>query len=68
MSSQHRAIQCTKLDGPLALQITNVPTPQPDDNEVLIAVKAVGVAFPDVLITQGKYQFKPSLPFSPGGK
>jgi len=31
-------------------------------------VKACGVNFPDTLIIQGKYQFKPELPFSPGGE
>jgi NADPH2:quinone reductase len=35
---------------------------------VLLSVKACGVNFPDTLIIQGKYQFKPEVPFSPGGE
>lgn len=42
------------------------PTPGPDD--VLIDIKAAGLNFPDVLIIQGKYQFQPEMPFSPGGE
>ena len=38
------------------------------DDEVVISVKAAGVNFPDTLIIQGKYQFKPNFPFSPGGE
>jgi NADPH2:quinone reductase len=36
--------------------------------EVVIDVKAAGVNFPNVLIIQGKYQFKPTLPFTPGSE
>ncbi len=35
---------------------------------MLVDVRAAGVNFPDVLLTYGKYQFKPELPFSPGGE
>ena len=38
----------------------------PQDNEVLIEVKAASVNFPDLLMTQGKYQHKPELPFGLG--
>lgn len=44
----------------------DVPVPGP--GEALIDVKAAGVNFPDLLIMQGMYQFKPELPFSPGGE
>ena len=37
-------------------------------DQVLINMKAAGVNFPDVLIIQNKYQFKPELPFSPGSE
>ena len=40
----------------------------PGDNEVVVDVHAAGVAFPDVLVVQGLYQFKPEFPFSPGGE
>lgn len=42
--------------------------PQPKEQQVLIEVHAAGVNFPDTLIIQGKYQFKPEFPFSPGGE
>ena len=38
------------------------------DGQVLIDVKAAGVSFPEVLIVQGLYQFKPPFPFIPGGE
>jgi NADPH:quinone reductase len=63
-----RAILCTQYGLPQKLQLTDTPTPTPSTDEVLIAVKACGVNFPDVLIIQNKYQFKPTLPFSPGGE
>ena len=40
----------------------------PGPGEVVISVKAASVNFPDVLIIQNKYQFKPPLPFSPGSE
>lgn len=54
------------LPDTLAMQEINAPTPASD--EVLIEVKACGINFPDALIIQNKYQFKPALPFSPGGE
>jgi NADPH2:quinone reductase len=63
-----RAVRCHELTGPAHLRIDEVPTPVPAAGEVRIDVKAAGVNFPDVLITQGKYQFKPALPFSPGNE
>jgi len=43
-----------------------VPDPEPKQNEVLVAVRAAGVNFPDALIVQGLYQDRPALPFIPG--
>ena len=63
-----RAVRVHELTGPSALRIDELPTPVPGAGQVLIDVKAAGVNFPDILITQGKYQFKPTLPFSPGGE
>ena len=63
-----RAVRVHELTGPSALRIDEVPSPKPSGGQVLIDVKAAGVNFPDILITQGKYQFKPALPFSPGGE
>jgi NADPH2:quinone reductase len=63
-----RAIRCHELIGPAGLRVDDVPEPEPAAGEVLIDVKAAGVNFPDLLITQGKYQFKPPPPFVPGGE
>lgn len=63
-----KAALCTAY-GPIAnLVINDVADPSPGDAEVVIDVHACGVNFPDVLIVQGKYQFKPEPPFSPGGE
>jgi len=44
-----------------------VPVPRPGPGEVLLKVRACALGFPDLLMTEGKYQFKPDLPFTPGG-
>ncbi|HSI46881.1 MAG TPA: NADPH:quinone oxidoreductase family protein [Ideonella sp.] len=59
---------CETTDGPEALAWKETPTPEPGEGEVRIAVKAASLNFPDILITQGKYQFKPPLPFVPGAE
>jgi NADPH:quinone reductase-like Zn-dependent oxidoreductase/acyl dehydratase len=63
-----KALLCTEHGLPSSLQLTDAPDPVPGAGEVLIRVRACGVNFPDVLIIQNKYQFKPTLPFSPGGE
>jgi NADPH2:quinone reductase len=63
-----RAVRVHELTGPSALRVDEVPSPRASGGQVLIDVKAAGVNFPDILITQGKYQFKPTPPFSPGGE
>lgn len=62
------AILCTAHGLPETLILTSISTPVPKEEEVLIQVYACGVNFPDALIIQNKYQFKPPLPFSPGGE
>ena len=54
--------------GPETLELTEGPTPAPGPGQVLIAVKAAGVNFPDTLIIRDLYQFKPPRPFAPGGE
>ncbi len=49
-----------------ALSIEDVPARRPGAEEVRVGVRAAGVNFPDLLVIQGKYQFLPPLPFSPG--
>src|SRR3954447_16412290 len=63
-----RAVRVHELTGPGALRVDDVPDPTPGPGQVLVDVRACGVNFPDVLLTRGKYQFKPTLPFSPGGE
>ena len=61
-----KAIVCKELGGPDSLVIDEMPSPSAPAGGVVISVKAAGVNFPDVLITHGKYQFRPELPFVPG--
>lgn len=63
-----RAVRCHELTGPSGLHVDDVPEPEPGPGELIVDVKAAGVNFPDLLITQGKYQFKPPPPFVPGGE
>lgn len=60
-----RALQLQQLEGPEGLRLVDLPEPEADD-QVLIDVAAAGVSFPDLLLTRGKYQIKPPLPFVPG--
>jgi NADPH2:quinone reductase len=53
---------------PDTLRLEEVPAPEAKAGEVVVSVKAVGVNFPDFLIIQDMYQFKPARPFSPGGE
>ncbi|MBM6545518.1 NADPH:quinone oxidoreductase family protein [Janibacter sp. YIM B02568] len=62
-----RAIHITTLDGPEAIEVVDLPDPS-DEGMVTIAVKAAGVAFPELLQTRGLYQVKPDLPFVPGAE
>ena len=49
------------------MELRDLPSPVPGKNQVSITVKSCGVNFPDVLMLADKYQFKPALPFPPGG-
>jgi len=63
-----KAILSISPGNPDTLQLKDVNTPTPKDNEVRIRVKACGVNYPDALIIEDKYQFRPERPFSPGGE
>jgi NADPH2:quinone reductase len=63
-----KAALCTHYGPPEELELREVPAPLPGKGQVLISVKSCGVNFPDVLLIQDKYQFKPPLPFAPGGE
>jgi NADPH2:quinone reductase len=64
-----RALQVTTLGGPGALEVREIPDPEaegPFGPQVLVDVHAVGVSFPDLLLSRGEYQLKPDLPFTLG--
>lgn len=63
-----KALLCKRHGPPEALEIDNLPDPTPGDWDVVIEVHGAAVNFPDTLIIQNLYQFKPDLPFSPGGE
>lgn len=63
-----RAILCKEYGPADTLVIEDVKSPEAKGRGVKIRVKAAGLNFPDTLIIEGKYQFKPTMPFSPGGE
>lgn len=63
-----KAVRCNDWGPPESLVVTDLPDLQPGPGEVVVDVKAAGVNFPDVLTVQGKYQYKPELPFTPGNE
>lgn len=63
-----KAVLCERYGPPETLVLKDVAEPKPGPKQVRIAIEACGVNFPDTLIIEGKYQFKPDLPFSPGGE
>jgi NADPH:quinone reductase-like Zn-dependent oxidoreductase len=54
--------------GPDTLEMSDLPDPVAGPGQVVIAVKACAINFPDVLIIEDKYQFRPQRPFAPGGE
>jgi NADPH2:quinone reductase len=50
------------------LRLDEVSAPEPGPGELLVAIEATGLTFPDVLMCQGKYQAPTRLPFTPGGE
>src|SRR6478752_112593 len=63
-----KAVLCKQYGPPDTLTFEELPSPRAGAGEVVVSVKAASVNFPDVLIIQNKYQFKPPLPFSPGSE
>jgi NADPH:quinone reductase len=64
-----RAVTVSKLDGPSAVTVEEVPEPTAEGSfgpQVLVEVHAVGISFPDLLLSKGEYQLKPELPFTLG--
>jgi NADPH2:quinone reductase len=63
-----KAALCKSLDGPEAVVIEDIADPVPGAGEAVVRVRAAALNFFDTLITRGKYQTKPALPFSPSGE
>jgi NADPH2:quinone reductase len=53
---------------PGTLELSDVPEPTPGRGELLVRVRACAINYPDVLIIEDKYQFRPPRPFAPGGE
>jgi NADPH:quinone reductase-like Zn-dependent oxidoreductase len=63
-----KALLSTEPGGPETLALTDVPEPCAGNGQLLVRVKACAINYPDVLIIEDKYQFKPPRPFAPGGE
>src|SRR3954462_10201723 len=63
-----KAVVCKQYGPPESLVLEELASPRPAGGAVVISVKAASVNFPDGLIIENKYQFKPPLPFSPGSE
>jgi NADPH2:quinone reductase len=63
-----KAMLSRQIGGPETLTLDELPDPKPGPGELLLAVKACGVNYPDVLIIEDRYQYKPTRPFAPGGE
>ena len=63
-----KAMLCEKFGPPEGLMLKEVADLNPAHGQVRISTEACGVNFPDTLIIENKYQFKPDLPFAPGGE
>ena len=63
-----KAFVCREFGPVDSHKVEEIEDPRAEPGMVIIDVKAAGVSFPDVLIIQGKYQFQPPFPFSPGGE
>lgn len=63
-----RALELTAFEGPDALRLAEVPEPRSDADGIVVDVRAIGINYPDLLMTQGSYQVKPPVPFVPGSE
>jgi NADPH2:quinone reductase len=66
MISPMRAVRVIEPTGPADVRVVDVPEPEPGPGEVLVEVHAVGVSFPDLLLSKGMYQMRPEPPFTLG--
>jgi NADPH:quinone reductase-like Zn-dependent oxidoreductase len=63
-----KALLSKVVGGPDTLELTELPDPSAGPGQVAVSVKACAINYPDVLIIEDKYQFKPPRPFAPGGE
>ena len=63
-----RALLSHEPGPPETLRLSDVPEPEPGPGELLVRVRACAINYPDVLIIEDKYQFRPPRPFAPGGE
>lgn len=63
-----KALCSIAIGGPTTLQLVNLPDPVPGRGEIVVAVAACAINYPDVLVIEDKYQFRPKRPFAPGSE
>jgi NADPH2:quinone reductase len=63
-----RALVCHAYGAIDALTVDEISATRPGRGQVRVRISAAGVNFPDLLIAQGKYQIKPTPPFTPGAE
>ena len=62
-----KALRVQRLSDDLSgVELVELPMPERGPGELLVRIRAASLNFPDLLMTQGKYQFKPDLPFTSG--
>ncbi len=63
-----KAVLCEELGPPSSLVVRDLPDPEPRAGEVVVEIAAAALNFFDTLIIEGKYQYRPEPPFSPGAE
>lgn len=63
-----RALLSVEVGPPDTLSLQDIPVPDPGPGELLVKVLACAINYPDVLIIEDKYQFRPERPFAPGSE
>jgi NADPH:quinone reductase len=61
-----RSVQVVDLSGPNGVRVVDVPEPESRDGQLLVDLHALGISWPDLLLSRGEYQLKPELPFQLG--
>ena len=63
-----KAIVCKTYGPPENLVLEEIDDPVAADNEAVVQIYSASLNFPDGLQIQGKYQFQPPMPFTPGSE